>query len=125
LRDSGAERIWFRKNNNLWNNDASADPATGTNGLDISAQPNVNFALWTFATSSGRAVTLGTEAAEFTYAGPSGFTSWMGEALAAPPIAAQARQPGRRARQAAQAFHRRLEPAHRQARRRQSVEQAP
>jgi hypothetical protein len=29
-------RLWIRTNNGLWNNDASADPATNVGGLDIS-----------------------------------------------------------------------------------------
>ena len=81
------KRVWFRKNNGLWNNDAAADPATGTNGVDIARpfddceHPSLASHFW-----QRPAVTLRTEAAEFTYTGPSGFTSWMGEALAAPPV---------------------------------------
>jgi hypothetical protein len=33
----GTRRAWFRVSNSLWNNDGSADPATATNGIDISA----------------------------------------------------------------------------------------
>ena len=85
--DMGAERVWFRKANGLWNNNAAADPATGANGLDISSLANNAFGLWAYNSGggpAGLAVTLRTESAEFTYTGPSGFTSWMGEALAAP-----------------------------------------
>jgi hypothetical protein len=76
--DSGAERFWFRLNGGLWNNDASADPATGTNGLDASALPNTSFCLY-WAGITAAVTTLRTELAEYTQAIPSGFKSWMGE----------------------------------------------
>ena len=81
--NAGTEKIWFRKNNGLWNNDASADPATDTNGLDISATFGAgNAALWMRTGAAGDAVTVRTELAAFTQSPlPSGFTSWMGEAL--------------------------------------------
>jgi hypothetical protein len=77
------EKVWFRKNNGLWNNDAAADPATGTNGLDISATFNDNEAthLFGFLGSTSSAVTVRTKLADFTFAGPAGFKSWMDEAL--------------------------------------------
>lgn len=34
--DATAKLAWFRKNVGLWNNSGSADPATGTGGVDIS-----------------------------------------------------------------------------------------
>ena len=77
--NSGTERIWFRLNGGLWNNDASANPATGTNGLDVSVFEGLYFGLWFTAAASATAVTLRTELAEFTQAVPSGFSSWMGE----------------------------------------------
>ena len=82
--DAGAERIWFRKNSGLWNNNAAADPATGTNGLDVSATytDNIVVALWLVAfNASASAVTVRTELADLTYTGPSGWTTWMGEPI--------------------------------------------
>ena len=76
--DAGAERIWFRSNGGLWNADAAANPATGTNGIDISATPNTDHALWG-QSSQISAVTIRTKFAEFGYAAPSGFKSWMNE----------------------------------------------
>lgn len=35
--DFGTRRAWFRVSNGNWNNDAAANPATATNGIDISA----------------------------------------------------------------------------------------
>jgi len=79
--DTGAERIWFRSNGGLWNADAAADPATGTNGIDVSAIPNTDHALWG-QSSQISAFTLRTQLAELSStSGLSGFTSWMGEAL--------------------------------------------
>ena len=84
--DAGAERVWFRKNGGLWNNDASADPATGTNGKDCSFAASTAHALWArWPTSTGGTTTVRTEAAEFTQTTPSGFLSWMGESLGSDP----------------------------------------
>ena len=83
--DTGAQQIWFRKNGGIWNNNASADPATGNGGVDASGLADTNYCLWMLSSGvSGDSTTLRTELTEFTYTGPSGFTSWMGEALAAP-----------------------------------------
>ena len=82
--DAGAERVWFRVNNGLWNNSGSADPATGTGGSDASSAAAGNHSLWFYGSDAAQAVTIRTETAEFTQTGPSGFTSWMGEALGAP-----------------------------------------
>ena len=84
--DSGTERVWFRKDNGLWNNDAAANPATGTNGIDVSSLPNVDYCVWCLAGNAGDSTTVRTELADLSYtSGLSGFTSWMGEALPAGP----------------------------------------
>jgi hypothetical protein len=80
--DAGAERIWFRKNGGLWNNDAAADPATGTNGLDGSFLASGDQGLWFYSGAAGAVTTVRTEWLEFTQAIPSGFASWMGETSA-------------------------------------------
>jgi len=77
--DTGAEKIWFRRNANAWH---SGDPAAGTgSGADASFLTSVAHALWMMSASSGFALTTRTEAAEFTQAVPDGFKSWMGETL--------------------------------------------
>jgi hypothetical protein len=79
--DTGAERIWFRSNGGLWNADAAANPATGTNGIDVSTVPNTAHALWG-QSSQISAFTLRTKLADLSYTdGLSGFTSWMGEII--------------------------------------------
>ena len=80
--NSGTERIWFRLNGGNWNNDGSANPATSTNGIDISVAEGLYLGLYFQGAIASRAVTIRTEAAEYTQTPPSGFTSWMGEALA-------------------------------------------
>jgi hypothetical protein len=80
--DSGTKKVFFRKNNGLWNNDAAADPATGTNGIDASSLSNVDYCLYMLA-SSVAVFTVRTEAAEFIYQAPVGFTSWMAEVVPA------------------------------------------
>ena len=84
--DSGAERIWFRINGTDWNGNPAEDPATNTGGINCSFAAAVGHALWFATTSGARVVTIRTEAAEFSYTGPSGFTSWMGETLLAPSV---------------------------------------
>ena len=80
--DSGTERVWFRKDNGLWNNDAAANPATATNGIDVSSLPNVDYCVWCVVGNAGDSTTVRTELAELSYPdGLAGFVSWMGEAL--------------------------------------------
>jgi hypothetical protein len=83
--DTLAELVWFRRNDFTWNGNASADPATGVGGISTAALPDADFALWWRSnTISGSAVTIRTEKAEFTQTTPVGYSSWMGEELAAP-----------------------------------------
>ena len=77
----GNSAIWVRLNNGDWNNTPTSDPATGVGGLATGVLPDVDYALWFYGTTTASSVTVRTETAEFSYAGPSGFTSWMGEAL--------------------------------------------
>jgi len=74
--DTGAERIWFRRNAGNWNNTAGHDPATNTGGFDASAAANTDHALWSIFDFATTAVTLRTLTAEFTQSVPSGFTAW-------------------------------------------------
>jgi hypothetical protein len=74
--DAGAETIWFRKNAGNWNNDAAANPATGTGGLDCSYAAASNHALWMQCAVSGESTTLRTLSSNFTQAVPSGFAAW-------------------------------------------------
>lgn len=77
--DFTAMRLWVRVNTGNWNNDASADPVTGTNGIDIS----------TLAGTSWRAA-IGAEfisgaGGTLSYASlPSGFTSFEAAGGTAP-----------------------------------------
>jgi len=82
--DTGAELVWFRQTGGNWNNNGSANPASGTSGIDVSYATSANHALWAMTNGTGQNLTVRTEAAEFTETPPSGFTSWMGEALSAP-----------------------------------------
>jgi len=77
--DAGAERVWFRHNSGNWNNNASANPATGANGVDVSFAAAAEHALYSLFTANGASGTIRTELAEYTQAIPLGFTSWMGE----------------------------------------------
>jgi hypothetical protein len=68
--DADNQRIWFRKNGGNWNNDAGADPATNTGGIDISALGSTLYAAGFYQTQGDyTTVTF----SPFTYTAPSGF----------------------------------------------------
>ena len=85
--DTGAERIWFRRGAGDWNNDVSADPATGVGGLDCSFAAAIPYAVWARfgGSATGANCTVRTERWEFTQAVPAGFSSWMNEVTGAGP----------------------------------------
>lgn len=71
------QRIWFRHNNAFWNNDLPADPATNTNGLDISAifASAAAFPIVTF-NGTGLNHTGNFGGSAFAQTVPSGFSAW-------------------------------------------------
>lgn len=82
--NSGTKTIWFRVNNGSWNNDGTANPATGVGGIDL----NVNYVLdiatdyWpngtypSFAFSiAGSVITATFDEEEWVYSAPSGYIS--------------------------------------------------
>lgn len=82
--DPGSKLIWFRVNNGSWNNDGTANPATGVGGIDTNATTSLSTGavLWpngiypgiTFSTSGG-CMTASFDDAEWAYSAPSGFNS--------------------------------------------------
>ena len=76
--DTGAELLWFRRNDEDWNDSGTANPATGTGGIDVSDAASVEHALKAYL-STGTVVTLRVELNDFSETVPSGFSSWMGE----------------------------------------------
>ncbi len=74
--DFGNNRIWFRVNGGNWNNDGAADPATNTNGIDISSMTaGAKFpAVQTFSTADAFTANFGGSA--YTQSVPSGFVNW-------------------------------------------------
>ena len=81
--DASAKLIWLRRNGGLWNGSAGADPATGSGGISMSTGATVSWELWVYNNGSmgTTVVTVRTELADLIYAGPVGFTSWMGEVI--------------------------------------------
>lgn len=76
--NAGSTLLWFRKNGGAWlgNGGASPDPASGTNGCNISALTGAYYpaaSLFTFVTTS---VTANFGATAYTNAAPSGFGNW-------------------------------------------------
>lgn len=72
--DTGALRLWARINGTgNWNNDASANPATGVNGLDISSIPGALYPCVWVASDTKYDYGLNLGALSFKYAVPNGF----------------------------------------------------
>lgn len=71
--DSSVNKIWFRKNNGIWNNSAPADPATNTGGLDFTIQAGSVFAIGDAGDNSD-SLTAKFASASWTFTAPSGFT---------------------------------------------------
>ncbi len=72
-------KAWMRANAGNWNGDASANPATNTNGIDVSAvfTSQAAFVLGTNnATVNATVGTLNVGATSFAQTVPSGFSAW-------------------------------------------------
>lgn len=70
------QRIWFKLNGGNWNNNASADPATNTLGVNIAAVTGMLFAGCTENLNVTNEVTINFGATAFNSSPPSGFTAW-------------------------------------------------
>ena len=68
--------IWFSKNGGNWNNDALADPATGSGGLSLHGVAGQT--LYIICQGSDASITLNSGASVFSYSGPAGFSPWAG-----------------------------------------------
>jgi hypothetical protein len=71
-------RIWFRSGNGNWNNSGTANPATNTGGLDISAlfPTNAAYALMSVNGATIPTYTANFGATAFAQAVPSGFSAF-------------------------------------------------
>ncbi len=68
---------WSRNSGGNWNNDGSADPATGAGGLDISARfPGAGAYPFCMVTAPAENCIFNFGATAFTGTPPSGFTGW-------------------------------------------------
>lgn len=73
--DTANLRIWFRKNNGIWNNSAPADPATNTGGFIVNTTPSSAFYFFLGAdANTGDNSTARFSSASWLNAAPSGFT---------------------------------------------------
>jgi hypothetical protein len=75
--DLTAKLIWFRRNNGNWNNDGTANPATGVGGLSFPAgaqSPTVRFTNG----ASTDAFTANFGASAYAFTAPSGFGTFEG-----------------------------------------------
>jgi hypothetical protein len=76
--DLANARLWIRRSGGNWNNSGTANPATNTGGLSISAlfPTNPAFAVATFNTSTAFNYTVNFGASAFAFAVPIGFSAW-------------------------------------------------
>lgn len=76
--DLDNERIWFRRNGGQWNGSGTANPATNTGGLDISAvfAATPAFPEVSFISSTAVQAVANFGATAFAFTKPSGFTGW-------------------------------------------------
>ncbi len=72
--DIGGKLIWFRNDLGLWNGSLTADPATGTGGINLSTVNAGPYFPVFAANSSGAAVLANFGATDFDYPPPSGFS---------------------------------------------------
>lgn len=63
--------VWFKKNNGIWNNDPSANPATGIGGVALTP---INGVYYITGFVDNQAITFNFGGSGFTYLPPSGFT---------------------------------------------------
>jgi len=83
--DSGGNLFWARKNNGVWNNSGTANPATGIGGFDTSfLAGSGDVPLSFYGLLSNTQATVRTQTAMFTQtlSSVSSFKSWMNESLA-------------------------------------------
>ena len=73
--DATARLAWWRKNGGNWNNNGAADPATGANGIDISAVTGALFAA-VEADNVGEILTINFGATAYAQAVPGNYSNW-------------------------------------------------
>jgi hypothetical protein len=74
--DIDAELIWFRTNGGNWVNSGTANPATGTEGIDYSSANGGPFFVMVTLRASGDSATMKFNSASFLQTPPSGFGVW-------------------------------------------------
>jgi hypothetical protein len=75
--DLDAKKLWVRypDMSNTWNNDASANPATGANGFDMSTLAVGPYYI-VYSTVGDDVITANFGGSAFAYTAPSGFGNW-------------------------------------------------
>lgn len=76
--DNGAKLLWIARNGGTWNNSGTANPATGTGGLDISGMAG-NLKPGFASNNSGESAIVSTGALSIFYSVPSGFNVLFGK----------------------------------------------
>jgi hypothetical protein len=74
--DLGSKLIWFRKNASNWNNSGTADPATASGGIDISALAAGSYTPALGLEIASTSYTANFGATAYAHSAPSGFGNW-------------------------------------------------
>lgn len=69
--DRSNQRVWFRKNNGLWNGSGTADPSTNTGGYNVGGMNDAYFIA--MLSRAGDNLDIVTDPTLWTYSAPSGF----------------------------------------------------
>ena len=71
--DRDAKLVWMRRNGGLWNNSATANPATGTGGIDFTVLGAGDIFIYCYGGSTSASVTAAFGADTYVYGAPAGF----------------------------------------------------
>jgi hypothetical protein len=74
--DLDNKRIWFRKNNGNWNNDAASNPATPATGFNMSTIAGSIYAFGQGGNNLGDTLTANFGGSPYAQSVPSGFGNW-------------------------------------------------
>jgi hypothetical protein len=69
-------RLWFRTNGGNWNNSGTANPATNTEGIDVSTLNDGPFFVMANFRGNGDQFTANFGATAYAHTPPSGFGNW-------------------------------------------------
>lgn len=80
--DADAHLVWFRRDNNGWNNDEDADPSSGIGGIDVSSIDASGLYPCFASGATDQTGTANFGETAFVHTKPAGFLPWIGGTVA-------------------------------------------